>query len=227
MKSLILPVLPIPNVVFFPNTELPIFLVDQVYVRMIKECVREGMLVAISLAEPIQNSFFPTPKFRPKKVCSYGKPIILEELADGTIKVLIKGVGRVQLETVIQNLPYLVYEGIPYPDLPEQELLGSNTLTKLQKLLESWTRESIPDSLERESFMKSLTTLNHMVDYISMFLIQDREVRQVLLETTSIFERIQMLKSLFHEELPLFEDIQAATAIKSYESIEKIARGWH
>lgn len=227
MTTLRLPVLPIPNVVFFPNTAIPIFVVEPVYIKMIKECIDSGLPLGISMAEPVNNHFNQV-RYSPKVICSMGKPIILEELEDGSLKVLIKGQSRVRLLKVQQNLPYLIYEAEIIPEAAcENGFATEGQITRLKELLDIWLEETICDSMERESFSQNIVNVNCVVDYLSMFLIQDREMRQLLLENVYLHERIQMLNSLLQGECPLYEDVTVANAIKSFEQLEKFAKVAH
>jgi Lon protease-like protein len=219
-------VLPIPNVVFFPHASLPIFVVDQVYVRMIRDCIENNELLVVTMAEHhgVYKSFN---EYGHKKVGSAGRPIILEELPDGTLKVLIKGVCRVTLETVIQNLPYLVCEAEELHDEIETETMMGPQVERLRDILNSWLGDNIPDSVEREIFCQSLISIYHIIDYVCMFLIRDRDIRQLLLENRSLYERIQMLNTLLQEPHPYIENPNAVSAIKSYEILEKTAKFGH
>jgi len=219
-------VLPIPNVVFFPHASLPIFVVDEVYVRMIKDCIEKGELLVVTMAEHhgVYKSF---DEYGHKKIGSAGKPIVLEELPDGTLKVLIKGVCRVSLKTVVQNLPYLVCEADELHDSIESEQMLGSQVERLKDILNSWLCENIPDSVEREIFSQSLISIYHIIDYVCMFLIRDRDIRQLLLENTSLYERIQMLNTLLQEPHPYLENQSVVSAIKSYEILEKTAKFGH
>ncbi len=227
MKLQKVAVLPIPDLVFFPGTSLPLYVVEPVFIRMIRECVDQNMLVGISMAEPLVY-IYGHRRPSPKNICGIGKPIILEELYDGTLKVLIKGFGRVKLEQVQQNLPYLIYECEEYGDLPEPNgFISDDKIERLKGLLDAWILETITDSVEREHFQENISSMKQVVDYISMFLIQDHEMRQLLLENTSMNERIQMLDTLLKGPTPYLEDTTAVQAIKSYEILEKTAKVGH
>ncbi|MBK22417.1 MAG: hypothetical protein CME70_00305 [Halobacteriovorax sp.] len=227
MKLKKVAVLPIPDLVFFPGTSLPLYVVEPVFIRMIRECVDQNMLVGISMAEPLVY-IYGHRRPSPKNICGIGKPIILEELYDGTLKVLIKGFGRVKLEQVQQNLPYLIYECEEYNDQPELNgFIADDKIERLKGLLDSWILETITDSVEREHFQENISSMKQVVDYISMFLIQDHEMRQLLLENTSLNERIQMLDTLLKGPVPFLEDTTAVQAIKSFEILEKTAKVGH
>lgn len=227
MKLQKVAVLPIPDLVFFPGTSLPLYIVEPVFIRMIKESVENNMLIGLSMAEPLVY-IHGHKRLSPKNICGVGKPIILEELYDGTLRVLIKGFGRVKLTQVEQNLPYLIYECEEYNDIRDENgLVTDDKVERLKGLLDLWMLDTIPDSMERENFQESITSVHQVIDYICMFLIQDHEMRQLLLENTSLTERIQMLDTLLKGSDPFLEDLNTMQAIKSYEILEKTAKVGH
>lgn len=227
MKLQKVAVLPIPDLVFFPGTSLPLYIVEPVFIRMVKECVENNMLIGISMAEPLVY-IYGHRRPSPKNICGVGKPIILEELYDGTLKVLVKGFGRVKLGQVQQNLPYLIYECEEYNDRHDEEgFLADTKLERLKGLLDTWILETITDSIERQHFQENIASIHQVVDYVCMFLIQDHEMRQLLLENTSLTERIQMLDTLLKGPSPFYEDSTAVQAIKNYEILEKTAKVGH
>lgn len=226
MKRLI-PVLPIPHVVFYPHTALPIYVIEPVYIKMIREAAENDILVGIAMADEKTANLSYRTQYFPRSVCSLGRPIILEELPDGTLKVLIKGECRVHLTQVQQNLPYLIYEAEDFEDKTETRAIGEDKIERLTAILENWLLKNIEDSIERESFYQTITSINHIVDYLCMFLIQDASTRQLLLENNSLTERINMLNILLPGENPEFEDPVAASAFKDYEILEKMAKVGH
>lgn len=225
MTKLKVPVLPIPNVVFFPHASLPIYIVDPIYVRMVRECVANDQHLAITMVNGQSSAFLPGQQH--SQICSIGKPIILEELEGGGIKALIKGVQRVKLQAPKQHLPYLICDAEAYYDQLEDCAVISSSIERLKKILNSWLTENISSSVDRQVFTQSLISVYHVVDYVSMFLIQDPEIRQLLLENTSIYERIQMLNSLLKESRPFSEDPTVVSAIKNFEVLESTAKFGH
>lgn len=226
MKTLRLPVLPIPNVVLYGRTSLPIYILEPVYIDMIKTCVKENTPLAISKAIELDHQNVRM-RYTPSDICGYGRPIILEENIDGTLKVLIKAIGRVRLLNVEQNLPYLIYQAECFHDKVESEKLHGPQIQNLKALLDNWLEVNIIDSFERETFTKSLTSIYHVIDYICMFLVQDPDLRQLLLENNSLFERVQLLNSLFEEPSQFEESSLVGSAIKKYEEIEKTSAVAH
>ncbi len=195
--------------------------VEPSYIKMINDCIENDQSLVISMAEPIglNND---DQHYAPQAVATMGKPTLLEEMEDGSIKVLISGELRVELIGVEQNLPYLIYNVCPLPDTRDSQLtqFKGPQIQRLRDLLDSWIDDSIQDSLEREAFLESINSIHHLIDYISMYLITDRSMKQILLENRSLHDRIGQLTSLLRGAYPNCEDSLVAIAMKDYENVE-------
>lgn len=229
VKTFKVPILPIPDVVFYPNTVLPIYIMEPSYVKMIQEAIENEQMIAVSLAEPVESGGFRShkTKYSPREVCTIGTPIIVEPFSKGALKILVKGVKRVKLMDVHQNLPYLVFNAEEFPDDPKSVLLDGGIVERLKGILDSWLMENISNSQERESFYENLQTLSHIIDYLCMFLIQDVQLKQMILETPSLGERVKLLNLLLKEDNPFEEDLLTVSAFLSYEDLEKNAKASH
>lgn len=221
----IIPILSIPGVVFFPNTSLPLFVAEPLYIQLIHDCIENGTALGIAMAE--NDIYYSSGKLKPKNIFGLGRPIILEELDDGSLKVLIRGIGRGKIIAEHQHLPYPTYLIERHYDKSDGLKIHGPRITRLRAILDEWLVDNISEPIEREAFLRTLTSIYHVVDYIGMFLIQDKELRQLLLENESINERIYMLNILLKEENPFTEDKGVLSAIKSFESLEKHAKIGH
>lgn len=228
MDLMRIPILPIPNAVFFSNTALPLYVEDPMYIRMVKECIDNNTLVGVSLAIPlneilgipIQNPN--TAQYTPKRICSVGTPVLLEEFSSKCIKILIKGVDKIELISLYQSAPYPLFEAKIIP-IAKEHILPTQEyqMKRLTGILKSWLQANISDTIERESFIGNLSSIYHVVDYICMFLIKDIHLRQSLLECDSIIERIYLLNALLPNYSPFKEDPNCRDSVLSFEHIEK------
>lgn len=211
-------VLPSPNLVFFPNAELSLSIVDPRHVQMVRECIKHDRLLAISLIDlkggytNLYNS--------PRAICTAGQPIIISE-HESSLKILLQGQTRVKLLSLKQSLPYMLYRCEVIPDLmTKNDSIENASLEKLYENLKAWTRDNIVDSLEREVFLSKMNNINRILDAISMFMVIDPEIRQLLLENVHLGERLQILSSLFNTQEHHHEDVQVAEALKRYEAMQ-------
>jgi Lon protease-like protein len=218
-----LPILPVAGVVFFPHTSLPIHINVPAYVEMIKLAVQNHTPIVVSLANSYEvkkpGQALKT-YFSPQSICGAGHPLILEEYPNGGIKILLKGIERVQLIDIVQDLPYAIYKCSSFSDNKESLQFISNQIERLDNIFSHWLTIAVPDSVERESFLKSVNGIHSVVDYICMFLVTDIEIRQILLECPSLVERIQMLSLLIKNNGNF--NPYATEMIKRFEFIEHL-----
>lgn len=193
---------------------------------MIRKVIDEQGYVAVSWAKP-QKGWDGKTKYSPRMICTAGKPILVEELPDGSLKLVIQGQFRVKLTQILQNLPYLVFEAYELPDQEEHFEFPNMMLQRLKSIFDLWLIEMIHDSLDREAFYQSINSIQHLCDHLCLYVIQDIETRQLLLETTSLRERVLLLNGLLRNESPFSEDQLVKDAIKNFESVELYGRLAH
>lgn len=224
-KKIKIPLLPLPNIVMFPCTSLPFLIVEPTYAQLVKSICEKGELIAVSWAQE-QSRWDGKIKHAPKMVCTAAKPVLLEE-PDGGIKVMMHGQFRIKLTQIRQNLPTPIYEAYPLIDQQEDIVLPQDIIQRLSEILNQWIKDTVTDSLEREHFLNSLTTVHHIVDNICLFVIRDKQTRQLLLETCSLRERLCMLNGLLRGEFPLCEDALVREALKNFEKLERLDQVGH
>lgn len=199
---------------------------------MIQNCLDTNSPVGISLAKPAINynsssTTIPNSLYGPSKICSMGTLRLVEKFDTTGIKVIVKGTHKISLGNIIQNVPYPIFQANICPDLPENKGVDQLLVDNIETILNQWVKFNVADSIERESFKQNLKTAADIADYASMFLIQDKDVRQLLLECNSLLERFQILRLLLAEKNPLQEDIQTSIALKDFEVIEKVSKLSH
>ncbi len=223
-----IPVIPIPEVVFFPKTVLPLRIEEPSYQLLVRDAIKSHKEIAVAMARRSDQLAIYNGRrlslFIPAPICSIGHPVIVEEDHYG-IKVLIKGTQRVQLLNLISNHKYPIFLAKIIHD--DQQVFGRSFghIQQIANMLEEWVAITVEDSLEREVFYNSLHTTSHIINYSAMLMIGDRDVRQLLLECDSNLERVNYLFLLLHGRSPLEENPRVSSAIKRFEIIEKIAAG--
>lgn len=92
-----LPVFPLPRVVFFPGTALPLHLFEPRYTEMIEDCLDSGcsaMAVAL-LAPGWEVRYEGNPEMH--EIAGAGRIVAHQRQADGTHDVILHGLDRVRL----------------------------------------------------------------------------------------------------------------------------------
>ena len=106
-KSGRIPVFPLPNVVFFPHTTLPLHIFEPRYRQMTGDALASDRLIAIALLKPgWERGYFGNPEVFP--VACAGLIENEAALPDGRFNVRLRGLIRVGIQGFIQDHPYRV-----------------------------------------------------------------------------------------------------------------------
>lgn len=101
----ILPLFPLPNVVHFPQTLLPLHIFEKRYRIMLKEALKSERLIGMSVLKPgWEEKYQGNPEIYP--VACLGSIIKHEKLSDGKSNILLLGVKRVEIKDIITPRPY-------------------------------------------------------------------------------------------------------------------------
>jgi len=117
-----LPVFPLPGVVFFPNTGLPLHIFEPRYQELVRTCLeRDWPFAVVSLAPNAPPaSSGRGPKLR--EVATAGLIVQSEPLTDGRSNILVGGVHRVRLlDEVVTDEPFRRFRAELLNDEPVEE----------------------------------------------------------------------------------------------------------
>src|SRR5713101_7469787 len=119
-----LPLLPLKNVVLFPHMIVPLYVGRERSINALEAAMAQGKQVFLctqrqaDCEDPKEHDLY--------RVGVIGEVVQLLKLPDGTIKVLIEGSSRAEIERVIETEPYLRVEVALLQEdvLPSPELEG-------------------------------------------------------------------------------------------------------
>lgn len=200
---------PIPNVVAFPGTILPLHVFEPRYRQLIHDCVRSNRPVAIShtvktIHQPAKGQTLERrlssnqATYKPRDVFSAGTCEIVETTSDGRVIATIAMSQRLTLIDELQSLPYRIVSCTPVQD--EESLTGKDDRA-LQNTINARLIELVapknPD-LARELGDPRWTSLGpgEYSFKIFQFLRFEADVMQHILETRSANARLDMIWDL-------------------------------
>ena len=190
----ILPVFPLSNFIFFPNTSAPLNIFEPRYIQMIEESIKSNRMIGMTQPKGILN-----PK-KPElfKVGCLGKISSFNETDDGRYVIVLNGISRFNMVEEIENKkPYREFKinfkgfendisnkeaNINFSDL---ELIF-NSLKKIfekQGYIINWSE------LEKQSLDQTINTLSMASPF-------SKEEKQMLLEAKNLEFRKQKLEQI-------------------------------
>ncbi len=110
----VLPVFPLPTVVFFPRTYLPLHIFEPRYRQMVKDCMKGSQTVAMALLkEGWEEDYYDQPQIYP--IGCVGKVVKCQPLDEGRYNLLLYGLLRVSFEEYFFDKSYRQAKIKPLP----------------------------------------------------------------------------------------------------------------
>jgi ATP-dependent Lon protease len=195
-----LPIFPLPRLVFFPNTMLPLHVFEPRYRKMLADCLETHGAMAVVRVEPGLRGG----PDRIAKVAGAGIVVQHEQLADGRSNMVIAGSARVALE----ELPFLP----PYRRARATllECVRSRVPEKDQTSLIAAATDFLREVRRHDSDFSFELPQNRsagiLADVCAAHLIVDADVRQRLLEELDDAVRVRaVIEELAGQRLSLGE----------------------
>ena len=196
-----LPIFPLPDVVFFPGTVLPLHVFETRYRVMVKDALAADGTIAVALLQPgWEQRYAGNPEYFP--VATAGRMEEIETTPDGRYYFKLAGSVRVRLGEVVRDAPYRLVNAVEIPERPVAESDPSIRRAKLDLvatqvcLVRELTGNDIPRLVldERMSFETA-------VNSACASLPAEAAIRQALLELDDLEERHRRAVSILDEIL--------------------------
>jgi hypothetical protein len=186
----LLPLFPLPNVVFFPNVFLPLHIFEPRYREMVADALASDRVIGMVLLKPgWEHDYEGRPMVYPIG-CS-GVMTHAERLADGRYNIVLRGVERFRIVEEDHGRSYrrAVVEAIPDEALTaDDRSIVRNQRARLEALLEGRTEADrrIPRSMGDEDL------INALAQYLDLEPLE----KQALLEQKHLRARAEALVEL-------------------------------
>ena len=193
MQQDVIAVFPLPNVIFFPQTNIPLHIFEPRYCEMIRDTLENKQMIGMFLLQPgWQDDYYGNPPIY--SVGCAGELIHVENLPEGQFNILLRGITRVRALETVQETPY---RKVRVHILPEKTSARLKPLKEMKKSLLSKFKifntfvKNLEFNLTEDS---SLVEISHS---IASSLQLDPEEKRRLLEVDDSFERAKAI----HEHL--------------------------
>jgi ATP-dependent Lon protease len=205
-----LPVLPLKDTVIFPQSVSPLAIGQERSIKLVDDVLAgERVLALVS----VKNSEVDQPGW--DDLHEVGTAAIVHKMIrvpDGTLRILVQGVGRIRLQRRIQDEPYLVGEFAELPDVieetPELEALTRSVQSEFGRLIS--LVPYLPAELELAAAnVDDPSALSHLV---ASTLRLKTDEKQSLLEQVDVTERLRDVLRILKREL---EVVELGTKIQS------------
>ncbi len=223
-SKLLLPLLPLRDIVVFPHMVAPLFVGREKSVNALSDAMNKDKNVF--LATQIKAGIDNPGEQDISGVGTIGKVLQLLRLPDGTVKALVEGKSRARISRFIDNKDFfqVELEKILTPELPHAE--GEALSRSIQDGFEEYAKLNKSISKELISNVSAITDPSQVADTVAAHFSFKIEDKQRLLETVSLSDRIALLLSLIKMEIEVFRmDQRIKSRVK--EQMEKTQKNYY
>ena len=210
----VLPILPLRNTVLFPGVVIPITAGRDASIQLIKDAQKSDKIIGVVTQknEDVEN---PTEKdiYRTGVVAQILKVL---KMPDGNTTVIIQGKKRFEIDTIIQETPYLkasTKEAIEDKGIDNAKEFKAIINAVIEQALEV-IKENPMLPTEASFAIKNIKSDSFLVNFISSNMDLNVKEKQILLEQNNLKERALLTLTHLNKELQklqLKNDIQSKT----------------
>jgi Lon protease-like protein len=187
----VLPIFPLPNLVFFPNTRLPLHVFEPRYRQMITDALEADKRFGIVLLRPgWETDYFGAPAVH---VCgTIGTIEQAVPLEDGRFNILVRGDVRFRIVDEVARLPYRTARVVAQPESqrpPDEAYAQREWLAELARQYLKY----LPDQMAVPEI--ETVGLDALTNALIMSLNLEVEEKQKLLEIDDLVARAEQIGS--------------------------------
>ena len=203
--SVLLPLFPLPQTVFYPNTLLPLHIFEPRYRQMVSDALEGGRKIGMVLLLPgwEANYYAAPPTASVGCMGEIEKHIRLE---DGKYNMVLKGLCRFQIIEETEGKPYRLAKIEQQPEINDQNLVAGPNLLK-EELIRHCNQylHLLPSgkNFKKEMHLDACKTLSHLTDQIAYQLNLTVEQKQKLLEEQDVLPRIDAIHSMIKMKIDI------------------------
>jgi hypothetical protein len=191
-----IPIFPLPDVVLFPHTLLPLHIFEPRYREMVRDCVAGDKRLGMALLRPgWEQGYYGRPPVHP--IAGAGEIIQHEELPDGRFNILLRGTMRIGITAELpEGKPYRVARARPLPDrYPDgNPKLLAERIDRLKVFYLRVLSEVQKGQAEVAKIFSGVKDPGIIVDRIAGAAIADAETRQQALEAIDVAARLGIVQ---------------------------------
>ncbi len=220
----VLPLLPLREIVVFPNTAVPLFIGRTKSILAIETAYEHDKIIFLAaqkdakLDHPSEDDIY--------RVGTFCKIIQLLKLPDGTLKILVEGLHRGRILRFLPNPDYFLVEVEPKTEVVENDLETVALLKLCKESLDEYAHYNKKLNPEVVSSLLSIDDPAEFSDRLGAVLSLKLEQRQKLLETISVRKRLEYLLNFLRGEIEIIKT-EARIRERVKKQMEKTQRDYY
>ena len=217
-EGMLLPVLPLRNMVMFPQTMMPISAAREPSVKLVTDAMNSNCLIAVVCQKDPEVNI---PGYDDLyTIGTLAKVFRIFELPNGTTTAVIRGIKRIKLKSICETKPYLLgevdsIEEEPFKVDSEFRLLMRNCKEMATEAFGMFGKKD-----EATFALKNIKNDNLLINFLCSNITLSVRNKIVLLEQDSVKERAYHLLTILDQERQFLE-LQRKIDKKTHQEIDQ------
>ena len=189
----VMPIFPLPNVVLLPNASLPLFIFEERYKEMVRDCLDSDRYLSVALLKKGWEQQ-PEPP-RPHPIAGFGRIVRASRLPNDCMDIVIQGMGRIEMMQFHDDRSYLRASVEVFEPTPMTEDVSQAADTMRARFISLLDARGI-SALELRTHLKLLSSPIDLVFFITSHLPLDHYIKQEILEQAAVEDQIAQLNDI-------------------------------
>lgn len=202
-KKIVLPVLPLRDVVVYPKMIVPIFVGREMSIEAVQKANDKGSDIVLVMQKKADVEVPEAADLY--KVGTRGNILQMLKLPDGTVKILVEGIERIKIKSFHHEGAYISASILPYPQENEDNTELKSWARAVVSQFEEYIKLNKKIPLDVVQSVKQIEEYDKLADTIASHLALKTEDKQFLLETGNLKERLNKLLQLIDTEMMVME----------------------
>jgi len=220
----VFPVLPLRDIVVFPHMIAPLFVGREKSIRALEEVMRaDKQILLVTQQNPSEDEPKPETLFEVGTVASV---LQLLKLPDGTVKVLVEGLGRAEIKQFTDNEAYYEARAHRLPDnvgdTVEAEALARSVMSEF----ESYVKLNKKISPEVVGAVGQIDDYSKVADTVASHLAVKIAEKQGILALPTVVERLERVLGLMESEISVLQ-VEKRIRSRVKRQMEKTQREYY
>ena len=218
------PVLPLRDIVVFPHMIVPLFVGREKSIRALEEVMRSDKQILLATQQnPSEDD--PTPETI-YNVGTLASVLQLLKLPDGTVKVLVEGVGRAELLRYTDNENYYEAHARRVPEAVGEEVEAEALARSVVAEFENYVKLNKKVSPEVVGAVNQIDDYSKIADTVASHLAIKIAEKQSLLALPTVVERLERVLGLMESEISVLQ-VEKRIRSRVKRQMEKTQREYY
>ncbi len=218
------PVLPLRDIVVFPHMIVPLFVGREKSIRALEEVMRTDRPILLATQmnaaddDPATDAIY--------KVGTLASVLQLLKLPDGTVKVLVEGIGRARVRAYHDKPEFFEAQAESLGDLFRDQIEVEALARSVVSEFESYVKLNKKVSPEVVSAVSQIAEPSKLGDTVASHLAVKIPDKQGLLELVDVGERLERILALMESEISVLQ-VEKRIRTRVKRQMEKTQREYY